>query len=62
MVIPQFLDNRRNLPMHPPSKKYQLLVVNSFHDEDDNRKKSFYNFVIVHMKNPILVGAKSFQR
>jgi len=27
MVISQFIDNRRNMPMHPPLEKTQLLVV-----------------------------------
>lgn len=27
MVISQFIDNRRNLPIHPPSEKNKLLVV-----------------------------------
>ncbi len=57
MVIFQFIDNRRNLPTF---EKKPIACCNTFHDEN-NKRKILCNFVVVHMKNPISIGAESFQ-
>jgi hypothetical protein len=51
----------KKLAHTPTFEKKPIPCCNSFRDED-NKRKILCNFVVMHMKNPILVVAEGFQR